>query len=248
MLHFDTKAKRTATVRTVLREGVYPLWMLLVITGILVAVFAVFITSGASMTPVIPPHMDDGEEVDPNPLRLAFMCLAFLAAFVFAEIARRKGRQGRTLAAFLYGYTGGTLLWQSVGECAWHFSIVGEDYLMCFPHLEGASAIPLVILSTALILYCWKRKAFEWGIWAFALSFIGNWFGHFLLIGTYPLVHTVMEEHQWFILSGLVLGILTILASLYLAFFSARTQKARLCCCLMLYFGIGMIVTGVGGI
>lgn len=38
------------------------------------------------------------------------------------------------------------------------------------------------------------------------------------------------------------------LAALYLNFFAARTRQARLCCCLMLYFGIGIIVTGVSGI
>ena len=32
-------------------------------------------------------------------------------------------REGKILPAFWLGYTGGTLLWQSTGECAWHFSI-----------------------------------------------------------------------------------------------------------------------------
>ena len=248
MNHFSFSKKPVISFKDGCKEGVYPIAGLLLITGILVALFALFIHFGHGMSPVVPPHLDDGEEVDSSPMRLAFMCLAFVGAFVFAYLACRKGKEGKIMPAFWLGYTGGTLLWQSMGECAWHFSIVEDDYLMCFPHIEGASALFLVILTTVLLIYCYKRKAFDWGIWVFVLSFIGNWFGHFFLIGTYPIVSSLMEEEIWFKLSGLFLGGLAILLSLFLNFFSARTRKARLCCCLLLYFGIGMIVTGVSGI
>lgn len=247
-MHFSLSKKPVVTAREGCRDGIYPLGGLLVITGILVAIFAVFIHFGQGLTPVVPPHMDDGEAVDSSPTRLAFMCLAFVAAFVFGWLACRKGREGKIMPAFWLGYTGGTLLWQSTGECAWHFSIVGDDFLMCFPHIEGASALILVVVVTILLAYCYKRNAFDWGVWVFVLSFIGNWFGHFALIGTYPLVSSLMEEEVWFRGAGLGIGILSILAALYLNFFSARTRQARLCCCLMLYFGIGIIVTGVSGI
>ena len=248
MKHFVWSGKPVATRREIVREGILPLGGILGITLILVAVFALCIHFGGSMEPVIPIHDDDGETVDPNPLRLAFMGTAFLLSWAFAWWADRKGNAGRTLAAFWLGYTGGTLLWQSMGECAWHFAIEGEDYLMCFPHIEGASAIFMVIITTVLLAYCYRRRAFTWGVWVFVLSFIGNWFGHFVQIGTYPLVHTLMEEGTWFMLTGATLGPLTCLAAILLATFSARDTKARLCCCLMLYFGIGIIVTGVGGI
>ena len=61
-------------------------------------------------------------------------------------------------------------------------------------------------------------------------------------------VLTGRTELTWFRAAGLVLGLLTVLSALYLNFFAARTRQARLCCCLMLYFGIGIIVTGVSGI
>ena len=218
------------------------------ITGILVAIFAMFIHFGSGMEPVVPPHLDDGEAVDSSPTRLAFMCLAFVSAFFFAWLACKKGREGKLLPAFWLGYTGGTLLWQSTGECAWHFSIVSEDYLMCFPHIEGASALILVIVTSILLVYCYRRNAFDWGVWVFVLSFIGNWFGHFVLIGTYPLVSGLMEEEVWFRGAGLSIGLATVLTALVLNYHAARTRQARLCCCLMLYFGIGIIVTGVSGI
>lgn len=248
MKHFAWSNKPVATTRAILREGVIPILGILGITVGLVGIFYICLTLGAGMEPVIPIHVDDGETVDPNPMRMAFMLTGFIIAFVLAYFADRKGKDGKVLSSFFTGYAGGTLLWQSVGECAWHFSIEGEDYLMCFPHIEGASAIFMVVMTTILLVYCFRRQAFSWGVWVFVLSFVGNWFGHFILIGTYPLVHTMLEEDVWFKGAGAVLGILTCLGAILLGVHAARDTKARLCCALMLYFGIGIIVTGVAGI
>lgn len=248
MKHFAWSNKPVATTRAILREGVIPILGILGITVGLVGIFYLCLTLGAGMEPVIPIHVDDGETVDPNPMRMAFMLIGFVIAFVLAYFADRKGKDGKVLSSFFTGYAGGTLLWQSVDECAWHFSIEGEDYLMCFPHIEGASAIFMVVMTTILLVYCFRRQAFSWGVWVFVLSFVGNWFGHFILIGTYPLVHTMLEEDVWFKGAGAVLGILTCLGAILLGVHAARDTKARLCCALMLYFGIGIIVTGVAGI
>ena len=248
MKHFQFSDKPLATRREIARDGIWPIGGILGITAVLVGVFALCLHLGSGMNPVIPIHMDDGEMVDPNPMRLAFMLTAFVLAFILAYVADRKGKQGTTMPAFWFGYAAGTLLWQSVGECAWHFSIQEDEYLMCFPHIEGASAIFLVILTTILLVYCYRRQAFTWGVWVFLLSFVGNWFGHFVLIGTYPIVHELMEEEVWFRSAGAIFGTLTCIGALLLSIFSARDRKARLCCCLMLYFGIGIIVTGVCGI
>ena len=248
MEHFRFSKTPCCARRTVLREGGAALGGILLITAVLVALFALCLHLGGGMEPVIPIHVDDGETVDPNPLRLTFMISAFIMAFVLAVVADRKGKQGRTLPAFWWGYAAGTLLWQSVGECAWHFSIEADEYLMCFPHIEGASALFLVILTSILLVYCYKRRAFTWGVWVFVLAFVGNWFGHFVLIGTYPMVHGLMDETAWYRGAGAVVGSLVCIGALLLSAYAARDTKARLCCCLMLYFGIGIIVTGVAGI
>ena len=248
MKHFDFKAGSKSTAHEILRESVLPLGGIILITGVLVAIFALCISFGKDMSPVVPIHVDDGETVDPNPLRLLFMVLAFIASFILAAVADRKGKSGKVYTAMWVGYAAGTLLWQSVGECAWHFSIKANDYLMCFPHIEGASALFLVIITTILLIYCYRHNTFSWGLWVFVLSFIGNWFGHFAQIGTYPIVHTLMDEEVWFRLSGAVIGGLTCAGALLLSRSAARDTKARLCCCLMLYFGIGIIVTGVAGL
>lgn len=216
------------------------------ITGGLVALFYLFLTIGKNMPPLIPPHMDDGEMVDPNPMRFAYMVIGFVVSLLLARLASRKHKD--TYPAFWIGFAGGTLLWQSVGECSWHFSIRTEDILMCFPHIEGASALFLVILTTLLVLYAYRHHSFDWGLWVFILSFICNWFGHFFQIGTYPLVSSMMEEGQWFVITGAVLGTLTVALACFLGLRYSKTTRERLCCSLLLYMGLGIIVTGVGGI
>ena len=248
MTQFSFSKTPVTGCRTALREGVLPICGVVAITAVLVAVLALLLHIGKDMAPVIPIHVDDGETVDPNPMRLLFMLTAFVLSFFLAAVADRKGKEGKVFPAFWFGYAAGTLLWQSMGECAWHFSLEVEDYLMCFPHIEGASALFMVIIVTILLAYCYKRSAFSWGVWVFVLSFVGNWFGHFVMIGTYPLVHGIFEEDLWFKWSGAVIGALTCAGALLLDFFAARTTKARLCCCLMLYFGLGIILTGFAGI
>ena len=248
MKHFEWSKKPAASSREIIKEGILPIGGILGITAILVGLFALCLYLGSEMKPVVPIHVDDGETVDPNPMRMVFMLSGFVLSFILAYIADNRGKLGKTLSSFWWGYAGGTLLWQSVGECAWHFSIVEDEYLMCFPHIEGASAIFMVIISTILLVYCYRRRAFSWGVWVFVLSFIGNWFGHFVMIGTYPLVHELMDEEIWFKGLGSILGVSTIIGSILLNVYAAKDTKARLCCCLMLYFGIGMIVTGVTGI
>ncbi|MCR4664577.1 MAG: hypothetical protein K5660_04335 [Paludibacteraceae bacterium] len=223
-----------------------PLIYIILITIGLVGIFALCLYLGRDMRPVIQPHYDDGEKVDPNPMRLVFMVIAFVVAFVCAYLSDKK--KSELLPSFLLAYAGGTLLWQSTGECAWHFSIPTEDYIMCFPHIEGASSVIMVVIVSILLAYCYRRHAFSWSVWIFVLSFIGNWFGHFVQIGSYPIVASTLEEGQWYIWTGSVIGGLSAVMSVMMSIYCASTKKARLCCALMLYFALGIVLTGVTGI
>lgn len=238
--------KLTAPAKTALKEGILPVAGLIGITAVLVAIFALCIHFGQGLDPVYPSHMDEGETVDPNPLRLAFMLTGFLVSMALAWVCARKGDQ--TWPGFWLGYTGGTLLWQSVGEASWHFGFVCEDYLVCFTHLESSASLWLVIMTTVLLVYCARHRVFSWSVGIFILSFVGNWFGHFVQIGTYPIACRLMEESDWYMLVGSTLGTLTCLIALWINFFTARSTRARLLSALVLYFGLGIIVTGVTGI
>ena len=63
------------------KEGVLPLAGMFAITAALVVVFYTCLGIGENMEPVFPVHVDDGESVDPNPMRLAFMLTGFLFSF-----------------------------------------------------------------------------------------------------------------------------------------------------------------------
>ena len=246
MSQFEFSRIRITGGKEFSKEVLLPILGMLGITAGLVALFYLFLAIGKDMTPVVPPHMDDGEMVDPNPMRLAYMITGFIVSLFLAHLASRK--QKETYPAFWIGFAGGTMLWQSMGECSWHFSIRTEDILMCFPHIEGASALFLVILACVFVQYAYRRHCFDWGVWVFLLSFICNWFGHFFQIGTYPMVSSLMEEGEWYVITGAVLGPLTMAVACFLGLHYARTTKARLCCSLLLYMGLGMMVTGVGGL
>ena len=248
MKHFANQLTRRCDARTFGKEVILPAAGLLGITLGLVLLFVAIVYPGKSLPPVIPPHLDDGEMVDPNPMRLVFMLTALLASLILAKVAIRKGEKGLTYPAFWIGYAAGTLLWQSIGECAWHFSIRSDGFLMCFPHLEGASALFLALLFSLLLLHAYRHDSFGWGMWIYLLSFMCNWIGHFVMIGTYPIVASLMEEHTWYIVSGLILGLATCAAALVMGRRSAIDTKARLCCSLLFFMGIGIITTGVGGI
>lgn len=248
MKHFVKDPSKKCDGRTFAKEVLLPVAGLLGITLGLVILFAAVVYPGKSLPPVIPPHLDDGEMVDPNPLRLTFMCVGLVVSLILANVSIRKGEKGGTYPAFWIGFAGGTLLWQSIGECAWHFSIRCEDFLMCFPHLEGASAVFLVLLISLLLLYAYRHDSFEWGLWTFILAFMCNWIGHFVMIGTYPFVSTLMEESLWYIISGSILGVGTCALALVLGLRHALDTKARLCCAMLLFMGIGIITTGVGGV
>ena len=88
MKHFAWSNKPIATTKVILREGGLPILGIMGITVGLVGIFYLCLTLGAGMEPVIPIHVDDGETVDPNPMRMAFMLTGFVIAFVLAQYTR----------------------------------------------------------------------------------------------------------------------------------------------------------------
>ena len=180
------------------------------------------------------------------------MVVALAASFVVAAWADRLSAKGKDWAAYWAGGLGGTLLWQSIGESSWHFSVMVEDELVCFPRLESVQTLFVMIPWIMLMVYAWKRNSFSWGMWAFILVFMVNWFGHFAMIGTLPIVNTLcgcdIEEAVWYRWTGGIAGGLCALYAVYIAFVNATDRKGRLAASLLLFNGLGMVVTGVGGI
>ena len=90
MSQFEFSRIRITGGKEFSKEVLLPILGMLGITAGLVALFYLFLAIGKDMTPVIPPHMDDGEMVDPNPMRLAYMITGFIVSLFLARLASRK--------------------------------------------------------------------------------------------------------------------------------------------------------------
>lgn len=207
------------------------------------------------------PALDAGGELtNPNAARLAYLLASCVAAIALAFGARAMGKRSGAraeAAAFWLADLAGLLLWQGLGECAWHFGLplavgpAGQPsqawrYVL-FMRLESAAAWPTFGLAVALLAYCRRKGAFSPAAWVFALSFMGNWFGHIVLIGTYPLASAAMGEAEWFRLCGVSLGIAVTAWGLYRAIKKDAGAWETRVSSLVFYTGLGIIAMGVRG-
>ena len=187
-----------------------------------------------------------GKETDPNIIRFIYMFIAFICAYVLGFIAHNKSKD--TTLAFWLGLVGGVLLWQAIGECSWHFYYQVDETIFTLPQIEGPSGTALMIMIIPIIVYFIRNKTLSFGFGIFLLSFMINWEGHFILEGTYPYVSSLLNEKTWFIIFGLLIGICTTLFALYLMFYASTNKEGYLVSSIILYVGLGIILTGVIGI
>lgn len=249
MTHFNFSGKDNhINLKAGIREGLLPALIQFIILAAVIIEFAVFIGSGNGFPDLIPSVINDGEPTNPNIIRLAYMIAAFIGSLICASVSSRLCRDNKNTAkSFWISVIGGTLLWQSVGECSWHFGLKCEDEYLSFAHIETGSSLFLLILFILLLGYCARKKAFNWGIGIFLFIFLINWTGHFLQIGTYPVASEWFSEDAWFRCIGLSAGIPGILFSLYCIFFAAKDHKGRLFSSVLLYTSACMIFTGIRG-
>lgn len=230
---------------------IFPVLIQLGILAVAIITFVLFIGERNGLPLLQEQRNVCGEETNPNLVRLLFMITVFVLSFVLAFAASKKAASGTEkddLAAFWLGIVAGIMLWQAIGECAWHFELFlrigGEQIPVPFPRLESAASWPLILPFTLLLIYGEKHHCFDFGIRVFLLSFYCNWAGHFLMLGTHPFVSTLLEERLWFAISGSVAGVIVIIASL-LHLKKVTDRRALLVTSLALYAGIGSILTGV---
>lgn len=186
-----------------------------------------------------------GDELSsPTAGRLAFCILAFLAAIVLSVLASRKARADNVYVPFLFGSFAGTFLWQSLGEDAWNFAVGGVNFVQ----LESVSVLPLVLAVIPLLIYAARNESLDWGIWCVLFSFLTNWWGHYITLGTYPLVSASFEETVWMHLVSAVVGVLLLLAGLYLGLCSAKDIKGRIFGAAVTYVATGVLAFGLMGV
>ena len=217
--------------------------IIILISCILVFHFLIGENNGSPL--VVPSRFEGGEYTNPNLIRLVFLLVMIPLAFVFNYLAGKN--QENLLRSFWLAYLGGLFLWQSVGECSWHFMIPIEDYYVTFPRIESVSSAFMIIIAIIATAAVFRTGSFRWSTRVFILSFVMNWFAHFILIGTFPLAQHLMDELTWYKVIGIGFGSISTIITLLLTCRRHHTPKQYLIMSMLIYISIGIIAMGLRG-
>lgn len=183
-----------------------------------------------------------GDEMSsPTSGRLVFLILSFILALILCITASKFAKADKDIPAFWCGYASGIFLWQSLGEEAWHFSVGGINFVK----LESVSSFPVVILFVALIIYAYRHRSFDWGIWCMIFSFACNWLGHYVTVGIYPFVEKLFDSHTWNVCAGSIGGGIMFIFSIYYLLTHADTRKGRMFASMLTYISIGITALSI---
>lgn len=234
MNHFEKYHRPQFSVK----EYFLPFLVQYVILVAWIELHALFIGQG----PYIGEQIMVGDEMSsPTAGRLVYCLIAFAGALIFALTASKMAKKGREYMPFFLGVISGTFLWQSIGEDLWHFSVNGINFIQ----LESVSVLPVFVLTILFVIYAAGNKILDWGMWCSLLGFLCNWFGHYVMLGTYPFVASYFSESVWNRCAGCVSGSILLLIGIYLGVCSAKDRKGRLFASIVTYIAIGIIVFGI---
>lgn len=223
------------------KEFILPFLIMLGLTGIGIAVFMFTIGLGSNIAPT---SVICNETTKPTSGRMAYIIFSFAAFVVTAFLAEKFSKQEKIYPAFYTGFLSGMFLWQAVGEGSWHFGYqLGESYLNFF-RIESAGSLFLVITFALFTGYVMKNRLLGFGVLCTILSFLCNWYGHFVSEGTYPIVSGFMSVSTWYATIGLSAGIIISAAAIILACKKFTDTKGHLLCSMLLYIGISIVSFG----
>ncbi|MDO4807870.1 MAG: hypothetical protein Q4A07_11565, partial [Coriobacteriales bacterium] len=205
----------------IIREYLVPLIAEFVMLVVLLMAFMFFTGLGPM---VQEPTMLGKMETKPTAGRLAYGIAATVLWFACTYVASRAADKDRHYDSSLMGFAAGLLLWQSVGEISWHFSVDGIHFVP----LEKVTTFPLACLFLLLFVYGKRHHSFDWGMWCMLLSFAFNWFGHYITEGTYPFLSSMVDQHVWYVGVSIGAGVLGFAYSIVYLRFRAKTRRGRI--------------------
>lgn len=234
MKHFELYHKPHFSAK----EYLLPFLLQYVVLLVCIRLHRLFIYRG----PLVGEAVMVGDEMSsPTAGRLAFCILSFILGTVLTILASRKSKQGSDYLPYLLGSFAGTFFWQSIGEDAWNFAIGGVNFIQ----FESVSVFPIFLVTVLFLVYAVRNEVLDWGIWCTLFAFLANWWGHYVMLGTYPFVTAYFEEAVWNRGISSVTGILLLLAGIYLGVFSAKDRKGRLFAAMVTYIATGVIAFGL---
>ena len=246
-------AERTDKLKDAFHNVIIPL---LIMFGIMSALFFLFhLIRDANTAAFLPVMNAAGEETKPGIGRCIYMIFAMAASVILTITACALYRKDptRLLPVWTVGTAAGTLMWQSLGECLWHFGMYapnddGELFFTNFPRLESLQGMPFVILLTILVVSMIIKDEMNFGLGAFSVSFLGNWIGHVVMIGTYPIAlafGTTLDMVSWYRLVGAVTTVVFLICGLLLMFSEKIGREVKYYSAALLFVAIGALIFGV---
>ena len=204
-------------------------------------------------TRILPVVNVAGEETDATIGRLIVCVAFFISSLASAALAMhfRKKSPDQLALPWTFATLGGTLLWDSIGECSWHFgfnvmSDEGEILFTNFPRIESVQGIPFIII-TLLALAAARKKA-PFPLMSYFLAFTANWYGHICMIGLFPIAMACgmkVELHLFYRVSGLIHTFLFAAAGLFLIWRKGTKRETRYYAAALLYIALGTLMFGV---
>jgi len=237
-------------VKSVLKDGILPFAIMCITMLMSIMLFRFFRAMDKTLIQDVTEVA--GEEANPTIGRLTYCIFSFVLAIALVITAHKlyKRNSKSLILPWTLGVTGGTMLWQSIGESIWHFGLTivcdeGEKVYTNFPRIESMQGLPLIIL--VLILYFTMRSRLGFGVMSFLSSFIGNWFGHIVMIGTFPiamLLGYTGDMSSWYKLTGII-GTIVFGSTGLLLMFTNTKKETKYLASTCLFIAAGCLVYGV---
>ena len=194
-----------------------------------------------------------GEKTDATIGRLITCVALFFSSLASGMLAMRfkKKSPDQLALPWTLATLGGTLLWISVGECAWHFGLnvvneKGEILFTNFPRIESIQGFPFMILTLIALAAAWKKAPFP--LMSYALAFAGNWYGHLCIMGLYPIALACGMEVDlpvFYRASGLIHTFIFAVAGLFLILRKGTKREHRFYAAVLLYIALGTLMFAV---
>lgn len=220
---------------------VVPFFIQLAIIAGMIFCFMKIVSLGEMIMPVVE---KSGEFTRPTSGRLFYTIVSFCMFILMAVCASYFSRTGHTYGPFYMGFLAGTFLWQSIGECVWHFGAYSEGVFVNFTRLESVEVIPLLMPIFLLIDYGFHRRFYNWGVQAVIRAFVCNWMGHYVTTGMESVWSKVFGGEIWSIVVSLSLGIAFAAGGLVYAFSGGHSEKNLLRASTATFIGVSVVVFG----
>ncbi|MBR2787376.1 MAG: hypothetical protein IKD76_07890 [Clostridia bacterium] len=237
-------------IKTGLKNGIVPFIIMCTTMVLSIVLFRIFRAMNGTVIQEVSEVA--GEETNPTVGRLIYCGLSFVLSFILVTTAHRlyKKNKDSLILPWTLAVTGGTMLWQSIGESLWHFGLTivndeGEASFANFPRIECMQGLPFIILT--IILFFTMHKELGFAVTSWLAAFIGNWFGHIIMIGTYPIALALgytSDMVSWYRTVGIVSSITFGITGLVLMFGNTKRETKYLAST-CLFIAYGSLVYGV---